>query len=140
MHGNNADGQVEFSLARRHPDTSGLLETCRSLDMHVFGYSTLACGRLTGKYNKNNPAPMGRRFGNQPCVRTLASPTPLTRYDRATRPLLFRVSSRTYLMSVCSAMHVIACTSNQISRARPTGGPDQEHGEQDVSFGSRGLR
>eukprot|EP00298_Acanthocystis_sp_HF-20_P021153 c27324_g1_i1.p1 GENE.c27324_g1_i1~~c27324_g1_i1.p1 ORF type:complete len:339 (+),score=109.93 c27324_g1_i1:27-1043(+) len=58
--------QIEFSLLRKFPETSGLVETCRKKNMLILSYSPLGMGRLTGKYSKTNPPPGGRRFGNQP--------------------------------------------------------------------------
>lgn len=61
-----ASNQVEFSLLRRLPETSGLLKVAEELGVTVLAYSPLAMGRLTGKYSVENPPPGGstRRFGN----------------------------------------------------------------------------
>lgn len=59
-----ASNQVEFSLLRTLPDTSGLLAECKKRGIVLMAYSPLGMGRLTGKYNKDNPLPAGRRFGN----------------------------------------------------------------------------
>jgi aryl-alcohol dehydrogenase-like predicted oxidoreductase len=70
-----ASNQVEYSLWQRKPETSGLLEICRQLDVTVIAYSPLAQGLLTGKYTPQNPPPglRGRRYG-----RALARIQPLT--------------------------------------------------------------
>lgn len=64
-----ASNQVEFSLLRRDPVDSGLLETCRELGVVVLAYSPIGQGRLTGKYTAAR-APQGKRnFGRHPMAR-----------------------------------------------------------------------
>jgi aryl-alcohol dehydrogenase-like predicted oxidoreductase len=46
-----ASNQVSFSLLDRRPETSGLLEACRELDVTMIAYSPLTRGLLTGKYS-----------------------------------------------------------------------------------------
>jgi len=58
--------QIEFSLLRRFPETNGLLKTCKDLGITVLAYSPLGMGRLTGKYNEQNPPPDNRKFGSTP--------------------------------------------------------------------------
>lgn len=58
-----ASNQVEFSLLRTLPDTSGLLAECKKRGIVLMAYSPLGMGRLSGKYNKDNPLPAGRNFG-----------------------------------------------------------------------------
>jgi aryl-alcohol dehydrogenase-like predicted oxidoreductase len=69
-----ASNQVEYSLWQRKPETSGLLEVCRQLNVTLIAYSPLAQGLLTGKYTPQNPPPgvRGRRYG-----RALAKVQPL---------------------------------------------------------------
>ena len=55
--------QIEYSLCRRCPE-QGMLAKCEELGVAVWAYSSLAQGRLTGKYSKDNPPPSNRRFGN----------------------------------------------------------------------------
>jgi aryl-alcohol dehydrogenase-like predicted oxidoreductase len=55
--------QIEYSLCRRCPE-QGMLAKCEELGVAVWAYSSLAQGRLTGKYSKENPPPSNRRFGN----------------------------------------------------------------------------
>lgn len=59
-----ASNQVEFSLLRTLPETSGLLAECKKRGIVLMAYSPLGMGRLTGKYSKDNPLPAGRRFGD----------------------------------------------------------------------------
>ncbi|OZJ04401.1 hypothetical protein BZG36_02418 [Bifiguratus adelaidae] len=59
-----ASNQIEFSLLRRDPDVSGLIAGCHELGVAVLAYSPLAMGRLTGKYDVNNPPADQRRFGS----------------------------------------------------------------------------
>lgn len=66
-----ATNQVEFSLLRTLPETSGLLAECKKRGIVLMAYSPLGMGRLTGKYSKENPPPAGRRFGDFP-METLA--------------------------------------------------------------------
>ena len=44
-----ASNQIEFSLLKRRPETSGLLQKCADMGVAVMAYSPLAMGRLTGK-------------------------------------------------------------------------------------------
>jgi aryl-alcohol dehydrogenase-like predicted oxidoreductase len=61
-----ATNQIEFSLLRRHPETSGLLSACRDLGVVPLAYSPIGQGRLTGKYSASNPPPGKRTFSNHP--------------------------------------------------------------------------
>lgn len=61
-----ASNQIEFSLLRRGPETSGLLAACADLGVVPLAYSPLGQGRLTGKYSASNPPPKGRNFSNHP--------------------------------------------------------------------------
>lgn len=70
-----ASNQVEYSLWQRKPETSGLLEMCRQLNITLIAYSPLAQGLLTGKYSPANP-PGGARSVRY--RRDLARVQPLT--------------------------------------------------------------
>ncbi|KXS22343.1 Aldo/keto reductase [Gonapodya prolifera JEL478] len=59
-----ASNQIELSLLRTKPITSGLLQGCLDLGVAVIAYSPLAMGRLSGKYSASNPPKGGRKFGN----------------------------------------------------------------------------
>jgi aryl-alcohol dehydrogenase-like predicted oxidoreductase len=61
-----ATNQIEFSLLRRGPETSGLLAACRELGVLPLAYSPIGQGRLTGKYSAANPPPGKRDFSNHP--------------------------------------------------------------------------
>jgi aryl-alcohol dehydrogenase-like predicted oxidoreductase len=61
-----ASNQVEYSLLRRRPETTGLLETCRHLGVVLLAYSPIGMGRLTGKYTAANPPPGKRNFSSHP--------------------------------------------------------------------------
>ena len=50
-----ASNQVRFSLLDRRPEHTGLLDTCRELNVTLIAYSPLAQGLLTGKYSQHNP-------------------------------------------------------------------------------------
>jgi aryl-alcohol dehydrogenase-like predicted oxidoreductase len=43
-----AANEVHYSLAHRHPETNGVLEACRELDVALVAYFPLASGRLAG--------------------------------------------------------------------------------------------
>ena len=43
-----AANEVHYSLAHRNPETNGVLEACRELDVALVAYFPLASGRLTG--------------------------------------------------------------------------------------------
>src|SRR5262249_33628823 len=47
-----AANEVHYSLLNRKPETNGVLDTCRELDVALVGYFPLASGRLT-----SGPAP-----------------------------------------------------------------------------------
>jgi aryl-alcohol dehydrogenase-like predicted oxidoreductase len=59
-----ATNQCEFSVARRWPETSGLIKACRDRGIVFQSYSSLAQGRLSGKYHKGNEPPKSYRFSN----------------------------------------------------------------------------
>lgn len=61
--------QVEFSLLRRRPETTGLLAECRRLGVVPLAYSPIGQGRLTGKYSAANPPPGRRGFSAHPMER-----------------------------------------------------------------------
>lgn len=59
-----ATNQIEFSLLRTQPVTTGLLAACQELGVVPLAYSPIGQGRLTGKYTASNPPPGKRTFGN----------------------------------------------------------------------------
>jgi aryl-alcohol dehydrogenase-like predicted oxidoreductase len=61
-----ATNQIELSLLRRHPESSGLLAACRELDVVPLAYSPIGQGRLTGKYSAAHPPPGSRTFSAHP--------------------------------------------------------------------------
>ena len=61
-----ATTQIEYSLLRRSPETSGLLAACADLGVVPLAYSPIGQGRLTGKYSAANPPPGKRNFSNHP--------------------------------------------------------------------------
>lgn len=61
-----ASNQIEFSLLRRGPESSGLLAECRRLGVVPLAYSPIGQGRLTGKYSAQNPPPGDRGFSDHP--------------------------------------------------------------------------
>lgn len=61
-----ATNQIEFSLLRRSPETSGLLATCAELGVLPLAYSPIGQGRLTGKYSVSHPPPGKRNFSKHP--------------------------------------------------------------------------
>jgi len=61
-----ATNQVEFSLLRRRPETSGLLGACAELGVLAIAYSPIGQGRLTGKYSASHPPPGRRSMSNHP--------------------------------------------------------------------------
>ena len=61
-----ATNQIEFSLLRRAPETSGLLGACADLGVVPLAYSPIGQGRLTGKYSASHPPPGKRNFSNHP--------------------------------------------------------------------------
>lgn len=61
-----ASNQIECSLLRMRPVTSGLVDACRALGVVPLAYSPIGQGRLTGKYSAQNPPPGRRTFSNHP--------------------------------------------------------------------------
>ncbi|HTS51700.1 MAG TPA: aldo/keto reductase, partial [Burkholderiales bacterium] len=61
-----ATNQVEYSLLRTWPESTGLLRACRELGVVLLAYSPLGMGRLTGKYTASNPPPGKRNFSDFP--------------------------------------------------------------------------
>jgi aryl-alcohol dehydrogenase-like predicted oxidoreductase len=61
-----ATNQIEFSLLRRVPETSGLIAACQELGVVPLAYSPIGQGRLTGKYSAANPPPGRRSFSAHP--------------------------------------------------------------------------
>ncbi|CAF4004961.1 unnamed protein product [Rotaria sordida] len=55
-----ASNQVEYSLIRRLPETSGHIAECHKRGVAVLGYCPLGMGGLTGKYSRANPPPGNR--------------------------------------------------------------------------------
>lgn len=52
-----ASNQVRYSLLHRYPETNGVLDACRELDVALIAYSPLEQGVLTGKF-RSGPVPM----------------------------------------------------------------------------------
>jgi len=61
-----ASNQIELSLLRRTPETSGLLAACARLGVVPLAYSPIGQGRLTGKYSAANPVPSSRNLSAHP--------------------------------------------------------------------------
>ncbi len=61
-----ATNQIELSLLRQRPITSGLVAACADLGVVPLAYSPIGQGRLTGKYSTSNPPPGRRNFGAHP--------------------------------------------------------------------------
>lgn len=64
-----ASNQIEFSILRRSPESSGLIAACQRLGVVPLAYSPIAQGRLTGKYSAANPPPGNRTFSAHPMER-----------------------------------------------------------------------
>jgi aryl-alcohol dehydrogenase-like predicted oxidoreductase len=55
-----ACNEVEFSLLKRAPESTGLLSACRELEITLIAYRPLVMGVLSGKYTAEHP-PAGMR-------------------------------------------------------------------------------
>ncbi|KAI0839624.1 NADP-dependent oxidoreductase domain-containing protein [Hypoxylon sp. FL0890] len=72
-----ATNQCEYNVLRRYPELQGHIGAYREMDVVFQSYSSLAQGRLTGKYNAKNPPPSTYRFSNydmesvEPTIRVL---------------------------------------------------------------------
>ncbi|KAI0966914.1 NADP-dependent oxidoreductase domain-containing protein [Xylaria arbuscula] len=56
--------QCEFNILRRVPELDGDMSAYREMGVQFQSYSSLAQGRLTGKYNAEHPPPSTYRFSN----------------------------------------------------------------------------
>jgi aryl-alcohol dehydrogenase-like predicted oxidoreductase len=56
-----AVNQVKYSLADRHIEKDGILETAKELGITIIAYTSLESGLLTGKYHKN-PEFLAKKF------------------------------------------------------------------------------
>jgi len=56
--------QVEYNILRRLPETTGQIAECRKSGIVFQTYSSLAQGRLSGKYSADNPPPKSYRFSS----------------------------------------------------------------------------
>jgi aryl-alcohol dehydrogenase-like predicted oxidoreductase len=61
-----ATNQIEFSLLRRSPESTGLIAACQELGVLPLAYSPIGQGRLTGKYSAQSPPPGKRGFSAHP--------------------------------------------------------------------------
>jgi aryl-alcohol dehydrogenase-like predicted oxidoreductase len=61
-----ATNQIEYSLLRTRPESTGVIDACRELGVTPLAYSPIGQGRLTGKYSAANPPPGKRTFSNHP--------------------------------------------------------------------------
>jgi aryl-alcohol dehydrogenase-like predicted oxidoreductase len=62
-----ACNQCEYHPMRREPEVSGLLKACKDNDIVFQSYSSLAQGRLSGKYTADDEGPPSSyRFSNYP--------------------------------------------------------------------------
>ncbi|KAL0472737.1 aldo-keto reductase [Neurospora intermedia] len=61
-----ATNQVEYSILRRYPEIHGEIKMCLDNGMIFQSYSSLAQGRLTGKYTVEHPPPKTYRFSSYP--------------------------------------------------------------------------
>jgi len=59
-----ATNQCEYSILRRLPETEGMLEACKANSIVFQSYSSIAQGRLSGKYTKDNPPPKEYKFSS----------------------------------------------------------------------------
>jgi aryl-alcohol dehydrogenase-like predicted oxidoreductase len=58
--------QCEFHVMRRLPETEGMLRACREHGIQFQSYSSLAQGRLTGKWTPEREPPKTYRFSSYP--------------------------------------------------------------------------
>lgn len=69
--------QVEYSLVKRTPETNGVLDVCRELDITLIAYCPLGRGVLSGKYGQGTPPSDRRSRGRLFQDETLARMAPL---------------------------------------------------------------
>jgi aryl-alcohol dehydrogenase-like predicted oxidoreductase len=68
-----ASNQVQYSLLHRNPETDGVLDACRELDVTLIAYMPLASGALTGKYTAATRPAGWRRYTGYFRSRNLAA-------------------------------------------------------------------
>jgi len=78
-----ASNQIEFSLLRTRPLTTGLIRACHALGVVPLAYSPIGQGRLTGKYSASNPPPGKRGFSDHPMEQVDAVVSSLRRIGAA---------------------------------------------------------
>lgn len=61
-----ATNQCEYSILRRLPEVEGMFAACRERGIAFQSYSSLAQGRLSGKYHAGNEPPKEYRFSSYP--------------------------------------------------------------------------
>lgn len=61
-----AINQCEYHVVRRLPEVEGLMKACRENNIQFQSYSSLAQGRLSGKYNAENEPAKTKRFSSYP--------------------------------------------------------------------------
>jgi aryl-alcohol dehydrogenase-like predicted oxidoreductase len=61
-----ATNQIEYSLLRTRPESTGVIDACKELGVVPLAYSPIGQGRLTGKYSAANPPPGKRTFSAHP--------------------------------------------------------------------------
>jgi aryl-alcohol dehydrogenase-like predicted oxidoreductase len=59
-----AANQTEFNILRRWPELHGNIAMCQKEGVVFQSYSSLAQGRLSGKYNADNPPPSSYKFSS----------------------------------------------------------------------------
>lgn len=93
-----ATNQCEFSILRRYPETHGLIKACRDRGVVFQSYSSLAQGRLTGKYNASNQSPKTYRFSSydmkdlEPTLEVLNAITKARRINCTAAALNYNIS------------------------------------------------
>jgi len=89
-----ASNQVRYNLLHRYPETNGVLDACRELQVALIAYSPLEKGILTGKYRSQETSaprqlnifhrldPFGDTRGSTPAVKRLLSPPRVLQRER----------------------------------------------------------
>lgn len=103
-----ASNQVEYSLLKRQPETNGVLEACRELEITLIAYSPLAGGMLTGKYSaQNRPGGFFRRILPRYNVKALDAMQPVIRLLREIGERYSKTPSQVALRWLIENPHVL---------------------------------
>ena len=142
-----ASNQVHYSLLHRKPETNGVLDACRELDVALIACSPLQQGLLTGKYRAGEPFSvtmarrMSRAYGTaalnkiEPLLKTMETIAQARNKTTAQVALNWLLAKDEHIIPIPGAKNVRQATNN----AGATGWRLSEEEFQRVDEVSRGV-